>query len=125
MGEGDEWSRRGPEGSQTVLIGARNCSEESEGATRATFSMIFSFSAVVFARSEEHTSELQSRQYLHSFPTRRSSDLVSNGLDRRQELLGGERRRDARDFLHDFFLFGGRFRLGVAVAELDRKSTRL
>src|ERR1035437_3282747 len=25
-------------------------------------------------RSEEHTSELQSRQYLHSFPTRRSSD---------------------------------------------------
>src|SRR5947209_6288606 len=28
-------------------------------------------------RSEEHTSELQSRQYLHSFPTRRSSDLVA------------------------------------------------
>src|ERR1035437_6044815 len=27
-------------------------------------------------RSEEHTSELQSRQYLHSFPTRRSSDLI-------------------------------------------------
>src|SRR5947209_178108 len=26
-------------------------------------------------RSEEHTSELQSRQYLQSFPTRRSSDL--------------------------------------------------
>src|SRR5947209_552952 len=26
-------------------------------------------------RSEEHTSELQSRQYLHPFPTRRSSDL--------------------------------------------------
>src|ERR1035437_3292071 len=26
-------------------------------------------------RSEEHTSELQSHQYLHSFPTRRSSDL--------------------------------------------------
>src|SRR5947209_6603916 len=26
-------------------------------------------------RSEEHTSELQSRQYLNSFPTRRSSDL--------------------------------------------------
>src|ERR1035437_1873241 len=29
----------------------------------------------VAARSEEHTSELQSRQYLPSFPTRRSSDL--------------------------------------------------
>src|SRR5687768_11629737 len=26
-------------------------------------------------RSEEHTSELQSRLHLHSFPTRRSSDL--------------------------------------------------
>src|ERR1035437_5308536 len=31
-------------------------------------------------RSDEHTSELQSRQYLHSFPTRRSSDL---SLDKR------------------------------------------
>src|SRR5947209_8652775 len=30
-------------------------------------------------RSEEHTSELQSRQYLHSFPTRRSSDLTKVG----------------------------------------------
>src|SRR3712207_6029872 len=28
------------------------------------------------SRSEEHTSELQSRQYLHSCPTRRSSDLI-------------------------------------------------
>src|ERR1044072_113915 len=26
-------------------------------------------------RSEEHTSELQSHRYIHSFPTRRSSDL--------------------------------------------------
>src|SRR5947209_7380483 len=32
-------------------------------------------SSSVGRRSEEHTSELQSRQYLHSFPTRRSSDL--------------------------------------------------
>src|ERR1035437_9294479 len=31
-------------------------------------------------RSEEHTSELQSRQYLHSFPTRRSSDLLAGVL---------------------------------------------
>src|SRR5215204_6268523 len=29
-------------------------------------------------RSEEHTSELQSHRDLHSFPTRRSSDLGSN-----------------------------------------------
>src|ERR1035437_7358799 len=28
------------------------------------------------SRSEEHTTELQSRQYLHSSPTRRSSDLA-------------------------------------------------
>src|SRR5947207_970736 len=28
------------------------------------------------SRSEEHTSELQSHSDLHSFPTRRSSDLV-------------------------------------------------
>src|SRR5690625_2350054 len=37
-----------------------------------------------YERSEEHTSELQSRGhlvYLHSFPTRRSSDLVRNGQD--------------------------------------------
>src|SRR3712207_4406829 len=31
------------------------------------------------ARSEEHTSELQSHQDLHSFPTRRSSDLIELG----------------------------------------------
>src|ERR1035437_1424320 len=33
------------------------------------------FNETSAARSAEHTSELQSRQYLHSFPTRRSSDL--------------------------------------------------
>src|SRR5882672_9302911 len=32
-------------------------------------------------RSEEHTSELQSHRDLHSFPTRRSSDLVGVGRD--------------------------------------------
>src|SRR6202022_4540064 len=31
-------------------------------------------------RSEEHTSELQSHRDLHSFPTRRSSDLVVGKL---------------------------------------------
>src|ERR1035437_3978942 len=35
----------------------------------------FDRDASAVARSEEHTSELQSRRYLHSFPTRRSSDL--------------------------------------------------
>src|SRR5579875_3780006 len=44
--------------------------------TDASLSMptwIFAFAS----RSEEHTSELQSHSDLHSFPTRRSSDLVA------------------------------------------------
>src|SRR5579875_187623 len=37
---------------------------------------------LTLSRSEEHTSELQSHSDLHSFPTRRSSDLVSvKGID--------------------------------------------
>src|SRR5690349_21276775 len=43
------------------------------------------------SRSEEHTSELQSRRDLHSFPTRRSSDLLSKPRFLRDE--------DARSFL--------------------------
>src|ERR1041385_4327963 len=41
-------------------------------------------------RSEEHTSELQSRLHLHSFPPRRSSDLatVALGLARRVRRRG-------------------------------------
>src|SRR5476649_1072297 len=42
------------------------------------------------SRSEEHTSELQSHRDLHSFPTRRSSDLEPKGRD---SALGG--RQDA------------------------------
>src|SRR5476649_383021 len=34
------------------------------------------------ARSEEHTSELQSHRDLHSFPTRRSSDLRAGCISR-------------------------------------------
>src|SRR5882672_8236358 len=33
------------------------------------------------ARSEEHTSELQSHSDLHSFPTRRSSDLLASSRE--------------------------------------------
>src|SRR5919199_661683 len=36
--------------------------------------------AAPLARSEEHTSELQSHRDLHSFPTRRSSDLGASGM---------------------------------------------
>src|SRR5882672_8132758 len=35
-------------------------------------------------RSEEHTSELQSHSDLHSFPTRRSSDLMIEPMSREQ-----------------------------------------
>src|SRR3712207_2388719 len=45
-------------------------------------------------RSEEHTSELQSRQYLPSFPTRRSADLV--GMPERVMLPGGTLRAGPR-----------------------------
>src|ERR1035437_2676170 len=41
-------------------------------------------------RSEEHTSELQSRQYLHSSPTRRSSDLSARREPRCPPLPIGE-----------------------------------
>src|SRR5215204_3587807 len=49
-------------------------------------------------RSEEHTSELQSHSDLHSFPTRRSSDLVHHlhaeglpvELDRLVEIRHGD-----------------------------------
>src|SRR5476649_2046358 len=34
--------------------------------------------SAIIDRSEEHTSELQSHRDLHSFPTRRSSDLVQS-----------------------------------------------
>src|SRR5882672_3801194 len=43
------------------------------------------------SRSEEHTSELQSHSDLHSFPTRRSSDLLEPVATRRN--LRGQRRR--------------------------------
>src|SRR5476649_2200102 len=49
------------------------------------------FNAVHQRRSEEHTSELQSHRDLHSFPTRRSSDLAGFGrylcLHRHNQLL--------------------------------------
>src|SRR5476649_1921859 len=40
-----------------------------------SFSEQRAFTFFFDARSEEHTSELQSHRDLHSFPTRRSSDL--------------------------------------------------
>src|ERR1035437_1999443 len=50
-------------------------------------------------RSEEHTSELQSRRYLYSFPTRRSSDLSRPVCPRRprQDRTSTERRQLGRN----------------------------
>src|SRR5476649_528863 len=47
-----------------------------------------------WARSEEHTSELQSHRDLHSFPTRRSSDLLSS----RRRTIQSFVQRARRDF---------------------------
>src|SRR5215211_3330209 len=41
-----------------------------------TPSLVITGAPAIFSRSEEHTSELQSHRDLHSFPTRRSSDLA-------------------------------------------------
>src|SRR6266436_5897794 len=72
----------------------------------------------IVRRSEEHTSELQSRLHLHSFPTRRSSDLPGRDLfepgdhaerrglaaarwpDEHHELLVTDRQVDVLDRVH-------------------------
>src|ERR1044072_2718360 len=48
--------------------------------SRPLITQSFSIALYGGARSEEHTSELQSHRDLHSFPTRRSSDLVVSSL---------------------------------------------
>src|SRR5476649_2940948 len=47
-------------------------------------------------RSEEHTSELQSHRDLHSFPTRRSSDLAGVRHGRRDARTRARRADEAR-----------------------------
>src|SRR5476649_1361813 len=49
--------------------------QAGDAMERSAFLMVFD--AHTGERSEEHTSELQSHRDLHSFPTRRSSDLGS------------------------------------------------
>src|ERR671927_332311 len=51
-------------------------------------------------RSEEHTSELQSHRDLHSFPTRRSSDLNARARHECISCLAAPAHRCRRDFLH-------------------------
>src|SRR5476649_2611143 len=59
-------------------------------------------SAIHLARSEEHTSELQSHRDLHSFPTRRSSDLLLSAA-----LVPRTPRRPARSDGHNGRSCGG------------------
>src|SRR5476649_1202050 len=54
----------------TIKAGSRLANASPNSSTPAP-----SFSNSDYGRSEEHTSELQSHRDLHSFPTRRSSDL--------------------------------------------------
>src|SRR5690348_4625711 len=102
-------------------------------------------------RSEEHTSELQSPVHLHSFPTRRSSDLPSRLESRATEVfsvlsaMGIGRRRRHLEKIDGKWSASGRRRMdgaacarrlsavqcssvhcdpGIEVRE-DRKSTRL
>src|SRR5215211_4776254 len=63
----------------TALPPARSTSAPAS-AVRGCPAAIAPFIDRRVARSEEHTSELQSHSDLHSFPTRRSSDLA--GVDR-------------------------------------------
>src|SRR5476649_695962 len=64
----------------------RHCGEAAHGAERDQQ-----------ARSEEHTSELQSHSDLHSFPTRRSSDLCPP--IRKARFSAPSRRREPRPTL--------------------------
>src|SRR5947209_8625695 len=68
---GDQFGARVAISGNTAVVGANKATVDGKAAQGAVY--IF----VRGDRSEEHTSELQSRQYLHSFPTRRSSDLLS------------------------------------------------
>src|SRR5215204_1832691 len=69
--------------STTSPIAADLCSTPAAPASTALAkragSRLALRTSVITSRSEEHTSELQSHSDLHSFPTRRSSDLAYRG----------------------------------------------
>src|SRR5215211_5750171 len=58
---------------------AEDVVDEVGGALRIDPKKSLEHKHTVRERSEEHTSELQSHSDLHSFPTRRSSDLSRTG----------------------------------------------
>src|SRR5476649_2114304 len=61
-------------------------------------------------RSEEHTSELQSHRDLHSFPTRRSSDLFFRLSDIAKV------QRGYADPQQPIFRYNGRSAIGLAIS---------
>src|SRR5476649_101288 len=63
-----------PPGEFISLIGPSGCGKSTLLRLIAGLSPVGS--GTLNVRSEEHTSELQSHRDLHSFPTRRSSDLA-------------------------------------------------
>src|SRR5476649_2960372 len=68
------------------LVTASICSERANPSLSLIAPSPEEMSGVVDARSEEHTSELQSHRDLHSFPTRRSSDLGGEPAGHRIDL---------------------------------------
>src|SRR5215204_82456 len=63
-------------------IGWTSPPKNMTGVPPTKFRLLRSMVSPLVSRSEEHTSELQSHRDLHSFPTRRSSDLDASGFDR-------------------------------------------
>src|SRR5947209_5416104 len=75
---------------------------------------------MVGVRSEEHTSELQSRQYLHSVPTRRSSDLGRNRARRGVSRVRSGELCDRRDHSHGWRCRSGDLSGTLRVFSHDR-----
>src|SRR5476649_2463175 len=63
------------------------------GAPQSGFSKLILRIRSRTSRSEEHTSELQSHRDLHSFPTRRSSDLRLGDVEAELQKLAVDMRR--------------------------------
>src|SRR5579875_1821403 len=79
-----------------LLAGADVLLDASAGGVNAALGLDREALGARFPRSEEHTSELQSHSDLHSFPTRRSSDLSVAAACRRRCAARRQRRRGQR-----------------------------
>src|SRR6266496_2372383 len=76
------------------------------------------------SRSEEHTSELQSHRDLHSFPTRRSSDLIRVNLTSSHGSCGGTTIRPL--LIHSsYFTRIPSFRIGIRLHSVSTRTVSL